>query len=80
MAGTPPWDLESVLILKAVGTFGLGGLGLVIWLVSRSPKGVLLLSRGCARWVLGWPTCSVPQRGLKRQEAIEQAAPDAWTC
>jgi tight adherence protein C len=73
---TPPWDLESILVIKAVGTFGLGGLGLVIWLVSRSPKGLLLLGLLVALgyWVVD---LLLYNTGLKRQEAMRRAAPDA---
>ena len=72
----PPWDLESVLILKAVGTFGLGGLGLVIWLASRSPKGLLLLAvlAPLGYWLAD---LLLYNTGLKRQEAMRRAAPDA---
>jgi|tagenome__1003787_1003787.scaffolds.fasta_scaffold20901816_2 tight adherence protein C len=73
---TPPWDLESILVIKAVGTFGLGGLGLVIWLASRSPKGLLLLGLLAALgyWVADLLLYNM---GLKRQEAMRRAAPDA---
>lgn len=73
---TPPWDLESMLILKAVGTFGLGGLGLLIWLVSRSPKGLLLLAllAGLGYWLAD---LLLYNTGLKRQEAMRRNAPDA---
>jgi tight adherence protein C len=73
---TPPWDLESMLILKAVGTFGLGGLGLLIWLTSRSWKGLLVLALLAA---LGYWLADLLlyNSGLKRQEAMRRAAPDA---
>jgi tight adherence protein C len=73
---TPPWDLESILILKAVGTFGLGGLGLLIWLLSRSPKGLLLvvLLAALGYWLAD---LLLYNSGLKRQETMRRAAPDA---
>jgi tight adherence protein C len=73
---TPPWDLETMLILKAVATFGLGGVGVLIWLVSRSPKSLLLLA---ALVALGyWLTdLLLYNTGLKRQEAMRRSAPDA---
>jgi tight adherence protein C len=73
---TPPWDLETVLIMKALGTFGLGGLGLLIWLVSRSWKGLVLflLLAALGYWLAD---LLLYNSGLKRQEAMRRAAPDA---
>ena len=73
---TPPWDLESVLVLKAVGTFGLGGLGLLIWLLSRSWKGLLFFAvlAAVGYWLVD---LLLYNAGLKRQEVMRRAAPDA---
>jgi tight adherence protein C len=73
---TPPWDLESVLVLKAVGTFGLGGLGLLIWVLSRSWKGLLFfaLLTAVGYWLVD---LLLYNSGLKRQETMRRAAPDA---
>jgi tight adherence protein C len=73
---TPPWDLENLLIIKAVGTFGLGGLGLLVLLASRSAKGLLFFGLLAA---LGYWLGDVLlyNTGVKRQEAMRRAAPDA---
>jgi tight adherence protein C len=73
---TPPWTLEGILILKAVGTFGLAGVGMLTWLLSRSPKALLFLVVMAA---LGYWLADLLlyNTGLKRQEALRRAAPDA---
>jgi tight adherence protein C len=72
---TPPWTSEGVLVLKAVATLSLGGLGLLVWLVSRSPKGLLLfvLLGALGYWLAD---LLLYNTGLKRQEAMRRAAPD----
>ena len=71
-----PWTLEGVLILKAVGTIGLSGIGLLTWLLSRSPKALLFLA---VLAVIGYWLADVLlyNTGLKRQEAMRRAAADA---
>jgi tight adherence protein C len=73
---TPPWDLETMLIFKAVGTFGLGGVGLLIWLASRSWKGLLffVLLGALGYWLAD---LLLYNSGQKRQEGMRRAAPDA---
>lgn len=73
---TPPWDLEAVLIGKALGTLVLGGLGLVIWVVARSWVALLL---AVALAALGyWLTdLLLYNAGVKRQDAIRRAMADA---
>jgi tight adherence protein C len=73
---TPPWDLETMLIFKAVGTFGLGGLGLLIWLASRSWKGLVffVLLAALGYWLAD---LLLYNSGQKRQEGMRRAAPDA---
>jgi tight adherence protein C len=73
---TPPWTLEGMLILKAVGTLGLGMFALLIWLVSRSGAALLLLAVLVA---IGYWLADVLlyNAGVKRQEAMRRAAPDA---
>jgi tight adherence protein C len=72
----PPWDLEGVLAFKTAGTLGLGGIGLLVWLVSRSGTGLLLMLLLAA---LGYWLADLLlyNTGLKRQEAMRRAAPDA---
>jgi tight adherence protein C len=72
---TPPWTSEGVLVLKAVATLSLGGLGLLIWLVSGSPKGLLffVLLGALGYWLAD---LLLYNTGLKRQEAMRRAAPD----
>jgi len=71
-----PWDMEALLIGKAVGTFGLGGLGLLVALFSRNLTGLLFLVGAVA---LGyWLTdLLLYNAGMKRQEQMRRAAPDA---
>jgi tight adherence protein C len=71
-----PWDLEGVLAFKTAGTLGLGGIGLLIWLVSRSGKGLLfmLLLAALGYWLAD---LLLYNKGLKRQEAMQRGAPDA---
>jgi tight adherence protein C len=72
---TPPWTSEGILVLKAVATLSLGGLGLLIWLMSGSPKGLLLfvLLGALGYWLAD---LLLYNTGLKRQEAMRRAAPD----
>jgi tight adherence protein C len=71
-----PWNPETLLVLKAVSTFGLGGLGLVIWLLSRSGTGMLLF--GFLGSLGYWLTdLLLYNAGQKRQETMRRAAPDA---
>jgi tight adherence protein C len=71
-----PWDMEALLIAKAVGTLGLGGIGLLVALISRSWTGLLLLVVAVALgyWLMD---LLLYNAGTKRQEKIRRAAPDA---
>jgi tight adherence protein C len=73
---TPPWSLEGMLILKPVCMIGLGGFGVLTWLFSRSPKALLLLAvlAAIGYWL---PDVLLYNAGVKRQEAMRRAAPDA---
>lgn len=72
----PPWDLETLLVVKAIGTFGLGGLGLLILLVARSWLAALVFAALAAigYWIAD---LLLYNEGLKRQERMRRAAPDA---
>ncbi len=72
----PPWDMEALLIGKALGTFGLGGVGLLVWLFSRSPLGLLFVVALTAigYWLMD---LLLYNAGVKRQKRIRRAAPDA---
>jgi tight adherence protein C len=71
-----PWDLQTVLVLKVVGTAGLGGLGLLLWVSARSATGVMLLvGLTCLGYWLG--DLLLYNVGVKRQETMRRDAPDA---
>jgi tight adherence protein C len=65
-----------VLALKTAGAVGLGGFGLLIWLLSRSGTGLLLFALLAA---LGYWLADLLlyNTGVKRQEVMRRAAPDA---
>jgi tight adherence protein C len=72
---TPPWDLQTVLVLKVVATVGLGGLGALIWSGSRTGTGLLLFGglTALGYWLADLLLYNV---GVKRQEAMRRQAPD----
>jgi tight adherence protein C len=72
---TPPWDLQSVLVLKAAGTLGVGGLGGLLWWGSRSGTGLLLFGGLVALgyWLADLLLYNV---GVKRQDLMRRQAPD----
>ncbi len=70
-----PWDMESVLVVKTVATFGLGGAGLTFWLLTRSALGLaLFVVLACLGYWLA--DLLLYNAGQKRQEAMRRAAPD----
>lgn len=71
-----PWDMEALLIGKALGTFGLGGLGLLVWLVARSWLTLLLFVAATALgyWLID---LLLYNAGKKWQQSMRRAAPDA---
>jgi tight adherence protein C len=72
----PPWDLPTLLVLKASGTLALGGIGLLVFMVSASGAGLLLCAilTCLGYWMADLLLYNV---GAKRQEAMRRAAPDA---
>lgn len=77
LAGNPAgWSLETLFACKAVGTVVLGSCGIAFLLLTRSATGLFL----AAALVAGgyWITdILLYNAGLKRQEGIRRAAPDA---
>jgi tight adherence protein C len=71
-----PWTVEGILVGKAIGTLGLGGLGLLVWVIARSGPGLLVFVAASALgyWLIDLLLINA---GLKRQAAMRRAIPDA---